>query len=403
MGQTLVNGNVVNNTIPDFVTPWDSDADSYITNVTAYNLTDTNDGLAGDVIVGFFNPLHESLTNTDHEDDTYFMVMNGLTDPAGTAADCQQTVRVDFDFANSGIKRLQRISRNTGEIEYVNLVSDGNSKYHMNVLLQGGTGDLFKFDNGGWFVSSTPPEVHYTFKEIAPGTWEVLVEVTGDSTAGLSAYEIWVDGVDPATVSFTQNDLATIESYGLVGFSQANLLQGDVGGSFNAGNYQGCGDAAIQGIGMVDIYKEGSIPGVTPLVDLDAQALLGILTTEAGLTDENFRVTIVGLLHALGDDFFDARDIVPTLEVIPFILLPGDANHDGVVSAGDYAAVQANFGNVGEGIIGDANGDGVVSAGDYASVQANFGTVVSGETVPEPATMCILCMGALALMRRCRS
>lgn len=54
--------------------------------------------------------------------------------------------------------------------------------------------------------------------------------------------------------------------------------------------------------------------------------------------------------------------------------LLGDANGDGVVSAGDYASVQANYGNTGDpGIPGDANWDGVVSAGDYASIQANFG------------------------------
>ncbi len=58
-------------------------------------------------------------------------------------------------------------------------------------------------------------------------------------------------------------------------------------------------------------------------------------------------------------------------------MIVGDANYDGVVSAGDYACIQANFGSTGvpgSVIIGDANRDGVVSAGDYASVQANFGS-----------------------------
>ena len=80
-------------------------------------------------------------------------------------------------------------------------------------------------------------------------------------------------------------------------------------------------------------------------------------------------------------------------------LLLGDANHDGVVSAGDYAAVQANFGNTGSpGLLGDANGDGVVSAGDYASVQANFGNTAPTQVTPEPATMCVLGLGALGIL-----
>ncbi len=68
------------------------------------------------------------------------------------------------------------------------------------------------------------------------------------------------------------------------------------------------------------------------------------------------------------DDVNDYATLAATSKLL------GDANGDGVVSAGDYASVQANFGNTGEpGIPGDANWDGIVSAGDYASIQANFG------------------------------
>ena len=53
-------------------------------------------------------------------------------------------------------------------------------------------------------------------------------------------------------------------------------------------------------------------------------------------------------------------------------------------------------------LYGDANGDGVVSAGDYAAVQSNFGAVAGGDTpsVPEPATICILAISGLAAIRR---
>ena len=48
-------------------------------------------------------------------------------------------------------------------------------------------------------------------------------------------------------------------------------------------------------------------------------------------------------------------------------------------------------------LLGDANGDGVVSAGDYAAVQANFGNTLptQGAATPEPATMCLLGIGGL--------
>ena len=82
-------------------------------------------------------------------------------------------------------------------------------------------------------------------------------------------------------------------------------------------------------------------------------------------------------------------------------LLIGDANHDGIVSAEDYASVQANFSSTGvPGIPGDANGDGVVSAGDYSSVQANFGNVAPTQITPEPATLSLLVISGLVICKR---
>ena len=84
--------------------------------------------------------------------------------------------------------------------------------------------------------------------------------------------------------------------------------------------------------------------------------------------------------------------------------LLGDANIDGLVSADDYASVQANFGNTGTaggGLLGDANHDGLVSADDYASVQANFGNTSGGmSAIPEPATLGLLAIGLIAVLRR---
>ncbi len=44
---------------------------------------------------------------------------------------------------------------------------------------------------------------------------------------------------------------------------------------------------------------------------------------------------------------------------------------------------------------GDANLDGVVSAGDYGSVQINFGNTAPTQVTPEPATLSLLAIGGL--------
>ncbi len=139
------------NDLPAGVPEWSSVADPYITGISATNQGTLNDGLRGDVVVGYFRPLIESLDGA-FENEIYFMIVNGLADWEGTAAETQQMIHLDFDFLDSGITSLQRVSRETGLVELVDLAHDGGSLYHLDLLLDGGTGDLFKFNTGAAFV-----------------------------------------------------------------------------------------------------------------------------------------------------------------------------------------------------------------------------------------------------------
>jgi hypothetical protein len=116
------------------------------------NLGKTNGGLPGDVLLSWFQVLDESLDGDAHAGEWYFMVTNGLVDPTGSAADTRQ--RIQLNFAESVPATLQRLSRTTGKVEDVPLRALPNSKGRrtLELELDGGTADLFKFKTGAPFV-----------------------------------------------------------------------------------------------------------------------------------------------------------------------------------------------------------------------------------------------------------
>ena len=80
------------------------------------------------------------------------MLTNGLSDANGSATACQQQLTVNFDFDVSGITSLQRLRRSDGQVEVVPLTHLSGSLYQYVFTLDGGTGDLFKFNDGAPFV-----------------------------------------------------------------------------------------------------------------------------------------------------------------------------------------------------------------------------------------------------------
>ena len=127
---------------------------AYLTAVSATNLGTENYGLEGNVILGGFRVLDESFDGTSGSNESYFMVVNGLSSPTvtGTAANTRERIHLTFDFGASGITALQRMSRDTGLVEDVPLAHESGSVYSLDLVLDGGTGDLFKFKTGAPFV-----------------------------------------------------------------------------------------------------------------------------------------------------------------------------------------------------------------------------------------------------------
>jgi hypothetical protein len=120
--------------------------------------TKVNGGNPGNAIISWFNPLDESLDGPAHSNEIYMMLVNQLTDPAGSAADCTQAFTLDFkgipdgDPLTAGNQGIQLLDPETGLLSTPTLTSLGSSKYRLSLTLPGGDAVLFKFNDGAPFV-----------------------------------------------------------------------------------------------------------------------------------------------------------------------------------------------------------------------------------------------------------
>jgi len=126
--------------------------DAYLTKVSATGIATVNNE-NGDVLVGYFKPVHKSLDGTNTTNENYFMIVNGFY--ANDTVSSFQNIRLNFNFGElTHINSLLRISRLTGKVEVVPLIKENTAgnEYHLDLLLNGGEGDLFKYNNGVPFV-----------------------------------------------------------------------------------------------------------------------------------------------------------------------------------------------------------------------------------------------------------
>ena len=156
-------GNIVNNPAPIGILSYPSGfytavKDPWIRGVhNIANLGSKNNGLTGDVLLTWFQVADESLDGPNYSDQWYFMVTNALVDPAGSAADTRQNIQLNF--VNGVTKQVQRLNRDTGQIDLIDLeiIPHSGGRRRLIVNLDGGTSDLFKFNTGAPFVRASLP------------------------------------------------------------------------------------------------------------------------------------------------------------------------------------------------------------------------------------------------------
>ena len=127
---------------------------------TIANLGTKNNGLTGDVLLTWFQVADESLDGPNYSDQWYFIVTNALVDATGAAADTRQNIQLNF--VNGVTKQVQRLNRDTGQIELIDLehIPHSGGRQRLSVNLDGGMSDLFKFNTGAPFVGASVAEDH---------------------------------------------------------------------------------------------------------------------------------------------------------------------------------------------------------------------------------------------------
>jgi hypothetical protein len=161
-GKHMESGTPVTNGLPSGIGNWafGANGDPYISSITAASASATNNGLPGDILVGFFKVLREDMDGPA-SGEKYFMITNALLDPVASPEDTRQTITINFNFHFAGTPTsLLRLNRDTGLSEVVPLTNTGGFTYKLTFTLDGGTGDLFKYNDG---TSFPVPEPAFSF------------------------------------------------------------------------------------------------------------------------------------------------------------------------------------------------------------------------------------------------
>lgn len=125
--------------------------DPYLTNNwVVTNKGAKNNGQPGDVIVSWFKPLDETFDGLNYTNEIYMMVVNGLSDPTGTAADCLQEIQLNFRDAFVAVEMLNPL---TGQVQ-IQALALTNGLRQLVLNLNGGDAALFKFSDGAPFVGA---------------------------------------------------------------------------------------------------------------------------------------------------------------------------------------------------------------------------------------------------------
>jgi hypothetical protein len=186
--------------------------DPYLRSWAVTNRGTRNNGQPGDVIISWFRPLDEILDGFTYSNKVYLMVVNGLTDPTGTAADCRQEIRLNFAFPFGGVSStnplaVEMLDPLTGQLQ-TNTLQLVSNLHQLVLNLNGGDATLFKFADGAPFV----------------GVSLVDTNDPANLVSAVAAWRYW-DNLTPPPANWSANDFD--DSAWRAGAAQLGFGDGD--------------------------------------------------------------------------------------------------------------------------------------------------------------------------------
>ena len=238
---------------------------------------------------------------------------------------------------------------------------------------------------------------------------DALIVSGGSATVGTGAVEtnpgtlrIHADGV----LNGTGNVTAEVISGGTVApgnstglFQVTGSYEQQSGGILNI-ELAGAADFDVLAVsGMVTLAGTMNVLLVNPFFPTPGETFE--VMTFASRSGEFTAVTGAGLL----DPTTFLLPLYSSTNLVLFTAIPGDGNLDGSVGVADYTTWANGFGPNTVFTEGDYNGDGATNAADYTTWANNFGMMAvapsgAAAAVPEPSTLVLLLIGAIALLWR---
>jgi PEP-CTERM motif len=284
-------------------------------------------------------------------------------------------------------------------------------------------GDLGTYHPGlyPWFMAQRAGEPHDTSMlidpygqgvgtvDIAPGEGKYLVQTKADGTINVApggefgALRCSIEGQGQVNVDNGRFEVVEELQVGYTQLGTLSVAGADADVTVGGRYYQRDNGALVttlraDGVATILVGGPASVDGDWTVIDEGAPiGVFDVLTTSD--TESGFSGTFDNIILPGPNWGWGVRDDSTLwVEKYTALTLLGDANGDGIVSDADYTIWADHYGQTGVArSMGDFNGSGSVTEADYTIWADNYGAAIG--SVPEPAALALLSLGAAALLR----